>query len=180
MLPEKRTALLLVAAEAGLVGRAFREQGRCGRIVDGVTFSTSHTAAAYRVMESALKFGAHTHMTTVTSGGLLRPRAQDRVAARVAGMTIGAGQGIRIVSAAVPAGAQVSLVAIETYGVLLGQGERLITAEIQDSRPGLPGSHTSCMVGPRAVTALALQLRKRRIGIVPRRMGSVKEREHTR
>lgn len=91
-----------------------------------------------------------------------------------------AGQTVRIVSAAVPAGPHVLLMTGEADAILLRQREWLILAEVQNRRPRLSRPQTFGVVRAGPMAALALELGERGIGIFPDRVRRSEELQNLR
>ena len=155
MFPQERAALLGVALVTGVVQR-LPDEIRCdGIAVSAVTGSAIHLALEKRVRKGLQGFAALELMAIVANGGL-RGRLQHGVSRGVARVTVGAGDVIVTVRAAVPAETDVTFVTTQAHGVLDGRWVRVEVAEAQDGGSFLPAAHPARMRVAGTVAGLAL------------------------
>ena len=157
MLPEIGTTFLGVAVVAGAVQGLAREQVTGIVTVGAVAATAIHLALAKRMRVRLHGLGPFLLVTVEAYLRLCR-RNHDRIAGRVTGMAIGAGDFIVIVAAGMPGESFVTGVAIHAEFVLYRDRRSSIRAEVDRRRPFFAAPDSACMITAGPVTGLALQL----------------------
>ena len=157
VLPEERSALLRVTLLAGIVDVFACQLSRDRVAVHAVASDTVHLALHDRMGERFARLGALYLVAVEADIGLSR-RLQDGIPGNVAFMTIGTGDLVARVSAAVPAEAYVALVTIQAHAILFVDRCGGVGAKQYDGRPFLSAPDATGVRVARPVTGLALQL----------------------
>ena len=157
MLPKEGAAKFCMAVITGVIDRLAGQQQFRGFAVRVVAATAIHLALSH-----GMRVGLHRLRTlllvTIETDFRLTIRCQHRVALRVAGVAIGAGDGVVVMRTAVPGKASVVLVAVRTVSVLLGDRCGRIRSEHYNRRSFLAAADTTGVVTTGSVAGLALQL----------------------
>src|SRR5499433_2410282 len=128
--PEKRTALLRMAGEAGVVQRRFLEEGWSDGAVRAVTRATRHLAFPHRHVGGAHGLGTLLLVAGAAGLDLVHPGELVLRADVVhQGVAVGAGDVTGLVAAALPEDALALRVAVEADLVALQDGRGIVLGE---------------------------------------------------
>jgi hypothetical protein len=164
MLKQIGAAQLGVTAPAQLVHRILLDQCSAGRMMRIVAGRTAHLTVSDGVRRGLEAVGPLLRVTGKADIRLLREQRHG-IHGCVRPMAVRTGDLVTLVHTSGPGDADVSDMAVCTYLVLFLDG-RVCTATEIDNR-WMPGTNlfTSRMFFPRAMAALTLQVRKRRLGV---------------
>ena len=157
MLPEVRTTLFGVTLETSVVQRLANQLrfGCCP--MRAVTAAAVHLALEERVRKGFQCFAALQLMAVVTDLGLRRG-LHHGIAWRMANVAIGAGNFVVVMWPAVPAEADVGIVASKADVILDANLGFLVRAKFDNGRSFLTAPYPRCVRSARAVAGLTLQL----------------------
>lgn len=155
--PQVGATCFRMAVVAGVVGRRPGEQAVSRLAVCVVTTAAIHLALPDRMRIRFHRLRALLLMAVETHVGLRR-RGQHWIAFNVAGVAISTGDGVGIMSAAVPGKARLRQVAIHAVGVLFGDWRSGVGSEYHNRWTFLAATNASGMITAGAVAGFALQL----------------------
>ncbi len=155
MLPKVRPTGFRMAAIAGVVEGLANQQLVQRLAVRAMAVATAHSALTDRMREGLHGLSALLLMTVEADLSLRRCR-QDRIAGRVAGVTVGTGNIVDVVAAAMPGETGIRRVAIHAKTVLLNDRCNGIGAKREYRRTLLAATYPARMVASGAMASLAL------------------------
>ena len=139
MLPEVRAAFFGMTLVTGIVQCLTNQLGLGSRPMRAVTASAIHLAFEKRVRKGFQCFAALQLMAVIADGGLCRG-LHHGIAWRMADVAIGAGNFVVVVWPAVPAEADVRIVATKAHVILDANLGFLVRAKFDDGRSLLSAS----------------------------------------
>jgi len=157
MLPKIGPTGFRMTFVAGVVEGLANEQPILSLAVRAMAIATTHRALADRMRKRLHRLSALLLMTVKADFSLCRGR-QDRIAGRVAGVTVGTGNIVDVVAAAMPGEPGIGCVAIHAKTVLLNNRSDRFGAKRKYRGALLAATYPARMVTTRAMASLALQL----------------------
>lgn len=155
--PKIGTAYLGMAVVAGCIDGAAGQQSFRRVAMRAVTAGACHLALPYRVGIGLHSLGTLLLVAVEADFGLRRCR-KDRVSLDMHRMTIGTGDRVVVMRAAVPGEARVCLVAFRAISILVRDRRRRVKTESDDRRSFLASSNPSGMIAGRSMAGFTLQL----------------------